>query len=480
MLIGRKKELESLNNAYNSSRAEFVIVYGRRRVGKTYLVQQAFNGNFAFRVTGLFKKNKRRQLENFTNALAEYSGYDMDIPKDWYEAFRLLKKYLQSLDLERKVVFIDELPWMATAKSDFVGALESFWNGWGANEDSLKLIVCGSASSWFSENVFNDKGGLFNRDTMRIYLKAFSLRETEDFFVYQGITLSRYEIIECYMILGGIPYYLRKLNKSLSLSQNIDMLFFHPKALLFDEFTHLYDALFNKSEDYVRIVQALSAKRSGLTQKEILANIGMQQSGNFSKMLDNLIVSDIISKITTYGARQKEERYVLTDFYTIFYFRFIKGNNSMDSAFWTNRLDSPSLDALRGLSFERVCLLHLNEIKAKLGITGVATETYSFEKKSCGENDKGAQIDLIIDRRDQIINVCECKYSRNVFTIDKNYHNTLKNKVDKFKEFSKTRKAVHTTMITTFGLGNSMYDNSVESVITADDLFAINSNLYLK
>ncbi|MCF0197207.1 MAG: ATP-binding protein, partial [Bacteroidaceae bacterium] len=243
MIIGRKQEQEMLNNAYNSDKGEFVIVYGRRRVGKTFLVRKVFAGQFDFHVTGLFRKNKKRQLENFANALSEYSGKDVVIPRDWYEAFRMLRQYLQTLGDKRKVVFIDEMPWMATAKSDFVGALETFWNGWGAGDDTLKLIVCGSASSWFTDNVFSNKGGLFNRDTMRIYLRPFTLHETEEYMQAQGIVMNRYEIIECYMIMGGIPYYLSKLNKGYSLAQNIDMMFFRPKALLFDEFEHLYDAL---------------------------------------------------------------------------------------------------------------------------------------------------------------------------------------------------------------------------------------------
>ena len=471
MIIGRKRELQLLQKAYDSEKSELVIVYGRRRVGKTFLVRKAFAGNFDFYVTGLFKKPRKRQLENFANALAEYSGKDVDVPKDWYEAYRMLKAYLKTLGERKKLVFIDEMPWMSTAKSDFVGALESFWNGWGSGVDTLKLIVCGSASSWFSDNVFSNKGGLFNRDTERIYLKPFTLHETELFLHNAGIVMNRYEITECYMIMGGIPYYLDKLDKSLSLAQNVDRLFFQPKALLFDEFYHLYDALFSKSENYIKIVEALAHKRSGLTQSEILKITDIPQNGNFGKMLDNLAYSNIIEKMGSYGEDKKEDRYLLCDFFTQFYFSFIKNNESNDSDYWTNRLDDPSHNVWRGLTFERICLQHLAEIKKALGIHGVATSTYTFNQKAntCGGN--GAQIDLVIDRRDQVVNLCEAKFSKQEFLITNSYLTDLQNKVSAYQAFTSTKKALHLTMLTTYGLKHSKNNAAVQSVITIDDLF---------
>jgi len=469
-LIGRKEELARLEAAYQSDKAEFVIVYGRRRVGKTFLIRSAFADKFDFCVTGLFRKSKKKQLENFSNALAEWSGMEREMPKDWYEAFRQLKEYLKTLGDRRKLVFIDEMPWMSTAKSDFVGALENFWNAWGSGESNLKMIVCGSASSWFSNNVFSNKGGLFNRDTERICLNAFTLAETEEYIRSQNIEINRYEIAECYMIMGGIPYYLSKLQKGLSMSQNIDLLFFRRKALLWDEFTHLYDALFNQSEVYVKVVEALATKRGGMTQKEILDSIGVQQGGNFSKVLDNLEFSDIIAKYISFGGKQKEEKYVLTDFYTLFYFKYIKDNNSHDEAYWTNRLDDPGHNAWRGLSFEMLCRQHTKQIKAKLGISGVATEIYTFSSKSHGKT-KGAQIDLIIDRRDQVINICEMKFTTSPYRITKTYQQTLQNKLDAFRQWSSSKKALHLTMVTSYGLKQSEYNDIVQNVITLDDLF---------
>ena len=283
--------------------------------------------------------------------------------------------------------------------------------------------------------------------------------------------MNRYEITECYMIMGGIPYYLDKLDKSLSLAQNVDRLFFQPKALLFDEFYHLYDALFSKSENYIKIVEALAHKRSGLTQSEILKITDIPQNGNFGKMLDNLAYSNIIEKMGSYGEDKKEDRYLLCDFFTQFYFSFIKNNESNDSDYWTNRLDDPSHNAWRGLTFERICLQHLAEIKKALGIHGVATSTYTFNQKAntCGGN--GAQIDLVIDRRDQVVNLCEAKFSKQEFLITNSYLTDLQNKVSAYQAFTSTKKALHLTMLTTYGLKHSKNNSAVQSVITIDDLF---------
>jgi len=472
-LIGRKFEAANLRAAYDSENAEFIIVYGRRRVGKTFLVRNVLNEKFDFCVTGLFKKTKKRQLENFANSLSEWSGMDIPTPKDWYEAFRELKRYLKTLNKSRKVVFIDEMPWMATPKSDFVSALENFWNGWGSGQDSLKLIVCGSASSWFANNVFSNKGGLFNRDTRRIYLSPFTLRETEDYLHSRGINLSRYSIAQCYMVMGGIPYYLSKLQKGLSLAQNIDRLFFYPKAILWDEFRHLYDALFSNSEYYVKVVESLAeGERTGLTQSEISEKTGIPLGGNLSHILENLKFSDIIASATYYGKDRKEERFILTDFYTLFYFKIIKGNNSNDKDFWTNRLDDPSLNVWKGLAFELLCMLNVDRIRAKLSIGGVATDIYSFaSKEDKGTGTPGAQIDLVLDRRDQIVNLCEIKYSSSTFTINKRYHKILIDKIRAFKEWSNTKKAVHLVMVTTYGLSNSVHNDIVQSEVILDDLF---------
>lgn len=468
-IIGRKSEIQELTESYESRMAEFVIVYGRRRVGKTFLVRHVFENNFDFYVTGLFNKSKERQLENFSNALSEYSGEDCGTPKDWYDAFRKLKQYLKNINRPgRKIVFFDEMPWMDTQKSDFVSALENFWNGWGSGEKDLMLIVCGSATSWITKKLFGDVGGLYNRDTRRICLQPFTLKETEEYLIANNIMFNRYEIAECYMILGGIPFYLSKIRKGFSLAQNIDMLLFRKNCALKDEFKHLYDALFRKSELYVKVVEALSEKKEGLARSEISNITGIPNSGYLTKILSNLIDCNFVAPINLYGKKSRETVYQLSDFFTLFYFRFIKDNFGKDENFWTNRIDSPSHRAWCGFAFEQICMAHINGIKDRLGISGVATVCSAWREKS--ENG-GAQIDLIIDRRDQVTDICEMKFSLGEYSITKEYAESLMNKINVFRDTVKTRNAIHLVMVTSFGLKKNSHSGVVQNEVTLDDLF---------
>lgn len=468
-IIGRKAEIQELTESYESGKAEFVIVYGRRRVGKTFLIRQTFENNFDFYVTGLFNKNKERQLENFSNALSEYSGEDCETPKDWYDAFRKLKQYLKNINRPgRKTVFFDELPWMDTPKSDFVSALENFWNGWGSGENDLMLIVCGSATSWITKKLFGDVGGLYNRDTRRICLQPFTLKETEEFLLANNVRFNRYEIAECYMIMGGIPFYLSKIRKGFSLAQNIDMLFFQKNCTLKDEFKHLYDALFRKSELYVKVVEVLSRKKEGCDRSEISNMTGIPNSGYLTKILSDLADCNFIAQNNLYGKKLRETVYQLSDFYTLFYFRFIKDNFGRDENFWSNRIDNPSHRTWCGFAFEQICMAHVGNIKKKLGISGVATICSVWREKS--ENG-GAQIDLLIDRRDQVTDICEIKFSIGEYSITKEYAETLADKVNVFRNSVKTRNAIHLVMITSYGLKKNSYSGMVQNEITLDDFF---------
>ena len=470
-IIGRKQEIAQLKQCYDSGKPEMVIVYGRRRIGKTFLVRETFANQFDFYLTGLFKKSKAKQLENFANVLAEYSGEEIKTPKTWYDAFRQLKHYLSGISRPgRNLVFLDEVPWMATRRSDFVSALENFWNGWGSGENDVMLVVCGSATAWIMDKLLGDKGGLFNRDTERIYLEQFTLKETESYLQSNGISLSRHEVVECYMIMGGVPYYLSKMRKGMSLSQNIDNIFFKKNPLLKNEFEHLYNALFSTSETYIKIVEELSKTTIGLTREEIAAKISISSGGNLSRMLDNMINSDLIRLDSYYGHVKKDAVYQLSDFFTIFHFKYLK-QHSTDENYWCNHQDSSTHSAWTGLAFEQVCFAHIRQIKAKLGITGVASEYYAWRNNVNG----GAQIDLIIDRNDNIINLCEIKFWKKEFTLTQAISKNIENKIEIFGKVSKGRKTVHPVMITTYGLAKSKYNDLIQNSITLDDLFRENS-----
>lgn len=466
-IIGRKKEIQTLKQCYDSEKAEMVIVYGRRRIGKTFLVRETFENRFDFHITGLYKKSKAKQLENFANVLAEYSGEQYDVPKTWYEAFRLLKQYVSNISrVGKKLIFIDELPWMDTKRSDFVSALENFWNGWGAGQNDLMLVVCGSATAWIMDKLLGDKGGLFNRDTERIYLEQFSLKETEEYLTNNGISISRKEIAECYMVMGGVPYYLSKMRRGMSLSQNIDNIFFKKNPLLKGEFEHLYNALFTNSDSYINIVEALSKTTVGLTRDEIATQVNVSTGGNLTKMLENMVNSDLIRVDSYYGRIKKDSVYQLSDFFTMFYFKYLQ-NQSNDENFWSNRQENRTHTTWAGLTFEQLCFAHIRQIKSALGITGVASEYYAWRNNVSG----GSQIDLVIDRQDNIINICEIKFYNNEYLITKTVAHNLENKVTDFLQANKCRKSIHPVLITTFGLANSKYNSIVQNVITLDDLF---------
>lgn len=470
-LIGRKRECEKLRKCMNANSAQLVVVYGRRRIGKTFLINQFFNGRFDFKVTGLYNEPKEIQIKTFMTELNAQTGIKNPYPSDWIDAFSLLKDYLKSLPQnEKHVVFFDEFPWFDTAKSGFLAAFEWFWNDWCSTQDNLIFLICGSATSWMVENIDKNKGGLFNRQTARLYLEPFTLKETEDYLKSRNIEWERYDIAECYMIMGGIPFYLSQLDSDLDYSQNIDNLFFRKRAVLWDEFEHLYRTLFSNSEQHIKVVEALSTKRMGLTKAEIREKTKLPSNGTFSKVLENLVNSGFVRCYSYFGDKKNKILYQLSDYYTMFYYKFIKNRGGKDERFWTNGMGSPSRNAWAGFTFEQLCKDHINQIKNRLGISGVITKESSWFIQGNDDID-GAQIDLIIERNDRIINVCEMKFSSSEYEIDKEYQQKLINKMESFRSETKTKKNLQLTFVTTYGVKKNMYSSKVQRQIVLDDLF---------
>ncbi len=475
ILTGRDREIHRLERVSREEEAQLVVVYGRRRVGKTYLIHHFFSGRFDFLLTGGYDQPRELQLRKFITELNQHTGEENDTPRDWMEAFELLKKYLSSLPTEEnRVVFLDEMPWMDTPRSGFLSAFEWFWNEWGASQSRLIFIVCGSATAWMRENIDENRGGLFSRQTCRIFLEPFSLCETELYLKSRGINWRRADVAECYMILGGIPYYLRLLDPELPLNANIDQILFRKRAELWDEFDHLYQTLFTNSEKYIRVVEALSRKRGGMSRKEIAGALRTPENGELSRILNNLRDSGFVRLNINY-ANRKETLYQLADYYTMFYFRFIRDGYGKDERYWSNTSDLPARRAWAGLTFEQVCRDHIRQIKRKLEIGGVLSEEFTCRFRPGPEEEDGeaigAQIDLLIDRRDQVINLCEMKYTLDEYAIDREEDKKLRNKIDRLQKFTKYRKTVQLTMVTTWGVKRNMYSNLVDSQVTLDDLF---------
>ena len=469
-MIGRTPEKQVLLNALESDKSEFVAVYGRRRVGKTYLIRETFDYRFTFQHTGLAKGRTKDQLFAFFLSLREAGYDDCPVPTSWIEAFSLLSTLLNNSSDKRKIVFIDELPWMDTPRSNFIPALEHFWNGWVSARKDILLIICGSATSWIISKVINDHGGLHNRLTQQISLKPFTLHECELFVQSKGLELSRYQILESYMVLGGIPYYWDMLEKGRSSTQNIDALFFARNGKLRNEFNKLYSSLFKNPAQYINIVTILGKKKAGMTRDEIIYCGAGSNNGQLSKVLKELEQCGFIRRYNSLGKKKKESIYQLMDNYTLFYFKFCQSNYNNDEHFWSASLGSATHRTWCGLAFERVCMSHSAQIKQKLGISGILSNVYSWRAVP-KDGTPGGQIDMLIDRNDSTINLCEIKYSESEFTIDKKYEHELRNKKASFISNTGTNKAVHLTMITTYGLRHNPYSGIIQSEVTMDDLF---------
>lgn len=468
-IIGREAEQDILQKCMESDSPEFVAVYGRRRIGKTFLIKNFFNGNFDFYMTGSYNCSLSVHLDDFQKQLKKYSGKEWPKPKSWREAFRQLEEYLSSLKKDKIVVFIDELPWLDTPRSRFISALELFWNSWGDSRDNLKFIVCGSATTWMTDKLIGNKGGLHNRVNRRIYLAPFNLHETELLLRDKGIQWDRYQIVECYMAIGGTPFYLTKLERSQSLAQNIDRLFFHHAGELRTEYDFLFCSLFNESSIYRRVVELLSKKSTGLTRAEIIDSLKLPYGGKLSEVIKNLITCDFIREYKSFGKKERDKLYQLTDLFTLFYLKQVKDNEIEDGDYWSSHIDSPSHRAWSGYAFEQVCLHHIRQIKAALGISGVGTQTSSWIGMENGK--KAAQIDLVIDRRDETINLCEMKYSSKIYDITAAYARKLIERREAFRETTKTNKALHLTMVTVYGVKHNAQWNYIQNEVTAEQLF---------
>ena len=473
-VIGRKEELNGLKKAINKGSSEFIAIYGRRRVGKTFLVREFFDYNFDFYLTGIANTTTAKQLSNFNLVLEQHDQKNIITTPatDWLTAFHQLAKVLESNPAKngnKKIVFLDELPWLDTPQSGFISALEYFWNSWASARKDIILVGCGSAASWMINKLIHNTGGLYNRVTYRMKLEPFTLAECEQFFKSKSAAFNRFQIMQLYMALGGVPFYLQWVDIGKSAAQNIHDLCFKPRGPLYKEFDALYNSLFKNADKHIAVIEALSTKAKGLTREELIKGAKLKSGGGVSRILKELEESNFIRKYKAYGKKQRDSLYQLSDFYSLFYLRFLKNEEAADDYSWLDNMDHPKQRTWSGYAFEQVCLAHIPQIKKSLGIGGVHTVSSSWI--ASGEADRGTQIDLVIDRRDNVINLCEMKFSTAPFAIDKKYDEELRNKAGVFRYETKTRKAIYLTMITTFGLKWNMYAGNVQNDITMDALF---------
>lgn len=472
-LIGRKAEIETLKTVYDSEQPEFVAVVGRRRVGKTFLIKQTYRDSIDFELTGLQHSSRTEQLQNFLFAFRNtFPDYEYDEkPTSWLEAFFLLSNALKDLGKEEKmVVFLDEIPWLGTRRSGFLTGLGWFWNSWAVNQN-IVLVICGSAASWMIDKVINDRGGLHNRVTQLMYLFPFSLAETEAFLKQHSIKLNRYQIAQIYLSMGGIPMYLNQLKKGLSAVQNIQHICFQQSGYLRREFDRLFVSLFEKADYHTELIRVLASKKKGMTRTEIAQRSSMKNGGMLTKVLSELEQSGFIGRYANFGKKKRDSLYRLTDPYSLFYLTFIEPLTTNSKIDFTKLSALPNYKAWSGYAFENICLAHIDQIRKALGLSGIFTTVSSFFAKP-KDGLSGAQIDLVIDRNDQSVNLCEIKFSSNDFVLNKKDVENLETKKQVFAYHTKTNKHLFTTLITPLGaVKNSHFLNHIDQVVTFEDLF---------
>jgi len=477
-IIGRKRELEIIDRLYRSDKSEFLAIYGRRRVGKSYLVDEAFRDELAFSVVGTFKKcddgeepmYKKTQLRHFYRSLLDYGLDDSYMePDNWLDAFDLLKKLLSQSGDSRKVVFIDELPWLAGPKSsELVEELGYFWNSWAARQRNIFLIVCGSATSWMLDNIIRDYGGLHGRLTEKMYLSPFNLFESRQYYSSRGFHMSDYEIALSYMAIGGIPYYMDRFRPDRTLSQNINEFYFR-NASIDHEFRDVYTGLFQSADRYIDIVRSLGGRFYGMTRTELLEDTKLKGGGTFTRMLDNLQECGIVRSFSRYGKKRKETVYQLCDFFTLFYLNFVGQNGQRKD--WVYFQRSHEYENWSGRTFELLCSRHLEQIREALRIKSVGRDYSWTGQCPAGRN---VQVDMVIPSPDERTDyLCEMKFSENRYYITEDYEKKLLDKLDAFRA-SKNHKPSHSVlmvMVTSMGLGESGYSRIVNAEVTLSDLF---------
>ena len=473
MLIGRTKEKQLLVDALHEEYSQFIAVYGRRRVGKTFLIREAYDYTFDFQFTGAAKLTARKQLVRFRRALKEHGQKDTPELTNWGDAFSELKRLINGLKTGKKVIFLDELPWMDAPRSGFLSELESFWNGWASARKDIVFVVCGSSTSWMVKKIIKNKGGLHNRLSHRISLKPFPLGLCEQLAQSRGLVFSRKQLLEAYMVFGGVPYYWSLLQKGASVTQEIDRLIFSPDGELNDEFEMLYASLFKKPEPYIRVIELLARKKMGMTRMELLAAGGFEDNGSFSDILKDLEWCGFIRSYSMMGYKKKSDLFQLIDHYTLFYYEYIDGQRQ-GANYWKSMLGTPKYNTWCGLAFERTCLWHIDQIKKQLGISGILTNEYAWRCSGDeSKNLRGVQIDLLIDRSDGIIDICEMKYSKEPYVISADYGRELQRKRDLLAEVTGTESAVHTIMVTTDGVVHNEEWGEIQSEVNLDNLFEL-------
>jgi AAA+ ATPase superfamily predicted ATPase len=455
--IAREKEAHILDRLWDSTEAELVALYGRRRVGKTFLVRSILGQRIPFfELTGVKDGSTRLQLDNFAKVLSRvfYPGISVAPPKTWHQAFDMLVAAIDARPPDEKTtIFLDELPWLASPRSGLLQALDHAWNAELSRRPKVRLIACGSAASWMMKNVINAKGGLYNRVTRRVHLRPFSMLEAAAYLKSRGVRFTPMQMITTYLALGGVPYYLRLIEPELSAMQALHAVCLAPEAPLSDEFDRVFASLFEHDHEHQKIVKELAKHRYGVERKKLVKLLGKRSGGRLSNRMTELEASGFIRAFTPYGKDTRDTYYRLVDEFTLFCLRWMipvtrKGGGYTASG-WQSQIRQPSWHSWAGYAFEGVCLKHADVLQDLLAFSEVPSQVGTWRHVPRGGRDgNGAQIDLLYDRDDGVLSLCEVKYRDGEYALDRGAARSLMHKLDVFQRRMKPRKRISLSLIT--------------------------------
>jgi AAA+ ATPase superfamily predicted ATPase len=478
-VVARDRELKIFHQVEQSRKSECLAVYGRRRIGKTYLIDETFNNHpFYFSFTGTKNSPHKKQIKKFMRKLVRLARkMKVTIPKrasDWDEALDILFQVVERAKTDptqKKIIFFDELPWLCSHKSGFLEALDYFWNdNLSKRRDSI-LIVCGSAAAWMIKQILNEKGGFHNRVTKSpIAMRPFTMKETKEYLHFRQITsLSDKQIVEIYMVTGGVAHYLDQLNPGESATQFINNNFFGTHGELRKEFSRLFKSLFDEYRKHVAVIRALADHPSGYTHHELLTALQLPSGGTFSEVLEELQESHFIQFNPKLGNKKKEGVYRLIDEYTLFYLKWVEplGKNHRDNTYWNSQFGKRGYFTWLGHAFENVCFKHSEQIKADLGISGITANVFGYRGKT--------QMDMLIDRKDDTINLCEMKYTGSVFKLTAKEAKNIQDRKDELLSLVKTGTSVIVTLVTPLPVSNTVahYTGLIDGQVNLDAFFKI-------
>lgn len=481
-IIGRTEEIQILDRFLTSNKPEFLAIYGRRRIGKTYLIRSYFENKdiIFFNTTGSKDAPLQEQVGNFTKQIGNifYNGAELKAGKNWNETFDKLTTAIESIKDKKIILFFDETPWMATKNSRLLPTLGYYWNQHWSKNSKIKLIICGSSASWIKAKIVDNKGGLHNRITEKIPLAPFNLNASKAYLNSLGIKLNNEHVLPIYMVTGGVPYYLEKIEKNFSASQNIEKLSFRKNSFLLGEFDNLFASLFEDHEINVELLRMISDNRSGVGQEELLKKIGKALHGESGlKKLKELQDADFIMGFKPHFHSKKGVYYKVIDEYTVFYFDWIEPirktllERSLTKGYWDKKYNSPAWESWAGYAFEAICHKHIPQISKALNLSPTAIPATWRYVPLKGSKEEGSQIDLLFDRDDDAITICEIKYTDEPFVINKAYAAKLQKKIDVFRKVTRTKKQIFLAFVSANGLKQNIYSEIVGGLVTLDNLF---------